>query len=233
MGLYDFKARADRNINLKDFNTISDPILVNYTTEFRPLADRLYVLRMMIRSPDSGGFQIPEKLDWLRHQIDSLNTIQKQQGWTNPYVYVTVRHGIVTSETDDAWHVDGFSMRTPHVPEQNYIWSNSNPTEYVDQTFPIPEGFDAHKHNLHTLLGEMVKEENVKQVNAKYIYLIDPYCVHRRPTVPVGTMRSFWRVSFIPIEIEDDSCTTNPLMKKKRYNRTDIRKSLTRFPYNP
>ena len=57
-----------------------------------------------------------------------------------------MRSGLVTSITDDEWHVDGFSMRVPQVPEQNYIWSDVYPTEQLWQRFKIPQTFDPKRH---------------------------------------------------------------------------------------
>jgi hypothetical protein len=42
-------------------------------------------------------------------------------------------------------------------------------------------------------------------------------------------MRTFWRVSFVPIEIEDDTCTQNPLLPRKVHGRSDIRNVLVRY----
>lgn len=192
--------------------------------------DDQYILRMLVKSPETEGkFWIPTELDWLGETIKQSSILQEHAFRPQPYVYVTVRSGIVRSVTDDEWHVDGFSMRVPHVPEQNYIWSDCYPTEVLDQQFVIPEDFDPLKHNIHTFFQDRADASNIKTLKEKHIAFIDPYIVHRRPTVPVGTKRCFFRISFVPIEIEDDTCTPNPLMPKKVYNRTDIRKTLVRY----
>lgn len=189
-----------------------------------------YILRMMIKSPETvDSYLIPDKLQWLAETIKRVSRVQEGSFRSQPYVYVTVRSGVVRSETDDEWHVDGFSMRVPHVPEQNYIWSNCYPTEVLDQQFVIPEDFNPLKHNIHTFFQDRAEQKNIKALKEKHVAIIDPYIVHRRPKVPVGTKRCFFRISFVPIEIEDDTCTPNPLMQKKVYNRTDIRKTLVRY----
>lgn len=224
-----FLAKANRNLNLNDFNQQNVPIEVAKRKYVIP-HDRQYILRMTLRTPESNGLRIPNELDWLKDTILELDGIQKANNLTNEYVYVTVRHGLVTSETDDVWHVDGFSMRIPHLPEQNYIWTDVEPTEYTDQAFDIPKTFNPSKHHLHWYFDDRVKNENVKRCSEETIYLIDPYCIHRRPKSTVGMTRTFWRISFIPIEIQDGKCQQNPLLPIKQHgNFEDIRNHLTRF----
>jgi hypothetical protein len=185
---------------------------------------------MMVRS-DMLPLAIPDELDWLRFTIYRLNNYQKAHNLHNPFVYVTVRHGIVTSETDDLWHVDGFSMRTPHTPEQNYICVNGeDPTEYLINKWNLPATFDPFVHNIHHYFRDFPHGAKRVQGQSGIVYAIDPYCVHRRPSVTVGKMRTFWRISFVPIEIEDDTCTPNPLFPPNVYGRTDIRKQLVAWP---
>ena len=202
-------------------------------TGIRPIQDEQYILRMMVRTPTSGGFQIPSELEWLRLVIETCNSQQKQDGIENPYCYVTVRHGIVRSETDDLWHVDGFSMRVPHIPEQNYIYASTQGTEVLEQEISLPGDFDSMRHNIHQYFQDVADVKNIRTLKDKTLYRIDPYVVHRRPTVTAGMVRTFFRISFIPIEIEDDTCTVNPLIPRvSPYNRGDIRTRLERYPVN-
>ncbi len=186
----DFISRAKRSLNLNDYGQISQPIKIK---ECLPQlsSDRQYVLRMMVRNPESNGFKIPEALNWLSDTILELDSIQKQNNLLNPFVYVTVRHGLVESKTDDVWHVDGFSMRIKHLLEQNYIWSDRDATEYADQAFPLPETFDPMKHHLHWYFEDHVEKKNIKQLQEKTIYAIDPYLVHRRPKSTANTNEGF------------------------------------------
>lgn len=223
-----FLGRAKCNLNLADFAQISSPIPIaerEYSIPF----DRQYILRMMVRSPDSDGFRIPAELDWLKDTILELDALQKEHDLPNQFVYITVRHGVVTSQTDDIWHVDGFSMRVKHWPEQNYLWTDHNPTEYAHQSFPLPESFDPFRHHIHWYFDERVKRENVRRCREKTIELFDPYFIHRRPKDTVGQVRTFWRISFIPIEIEDGQCQQNPLLPVKTYANKDMRDTLVHY----
>lgn len=188
------------------------------------------ILRMMVRNPQTNGWQIPPELDWLASTILKCNKAQELHGIHNPFVYITVRHGPVVSQTDDLWHVDGFSMRVPHPPEQNYIWSNCFGTETLLQEINLPSDFDAGKHNIHQYFQDHANNQMMYTLRPMTLYVIDPYVIHRRPNLLPSINRTFFRISFVPIEIEDDTCTINPLIPRRRpYGRKDIRLTLTRY----
>jgi len=221
-----FIDKATRNLNLRDFSLPNDPIAIMEGKDV-PDTNEQYILRMMVRS-NVLPLTIPPELKWLESTIHQLDDIQKANSLHNPFIYVTVRHGIVKSTTDDLWHVDGFSLRMPHVPEQNYIYVNVEPTEYLSTCWKMPETFDGMKHNIHWYFQDHAKQEDIRIAKAGTFYLIDPYCVHRRPVLTNGIMRTFVRISFIPIEIEDDTCMRNPLFPEKVYGREDIRNKLVK-----
>jgi len=222
----DFLGRAGRLLNLGDFDAPSAPVPIVFNDSL-PDTDHQYVLRMMVRGKRGRPLSIPPELAWLAPRIRQLDRYQKQQDLRNPYIYVTVRHGIVESETDDEWHVDGFSMRTPHVPEQNYICAaGEKATQFLVRSWHIPQSFDPFVHNIHHFFRDFCGESPISNALPGVIYAIDPYCVHRRPPGTAGKMRTFWRISFVPIEIEDDTCAQNPLFPVKHYGREDIRKQL-------
>lgn len=200
-----------------------------WETELTPPAKRQYILRMMVRKPGSG-FNIPASLVWLKDHIYRCDQFQRQMLVNHPYVYVTVRHGVCDSTTDDEWHVDGFSQRKEHLPEQNYIWSRSYPTEVLVQRFDIPTDFDPFRHNIHWYFQDRADVANTVSTSARCVTLLDPYVVHRRPKQSIGSVRTMVRVSFVPIEIEDNSCTQNPMFPKKIYPEGDIRSTLIRYP---
>ncbi len=219
--------RSDSLLSLSNFKK-ADQTVLSFAHDM-VVPDEQYILRMMVKSPDTDGFVIPDELDWAHDTLIYLNDLQKKMFVSHPYVYITVRSGEVKSVTDDEWHVDGFSMRVPHLPEQNYIWSNCYPTEVLNQQFIVPQDFDPLKHNLHTYFQNKADSSKIQLLKEGNLCIIDPYVVHRRPQVPVGIKRSFVRISFIPVEIEVDSCTPNPLLTKKFYNRKDIRESLVAY----
>lgn len=196
-----------------------------------PPAGEQHILRMMVKTPKIEAFQIPPELEWLTPIIGLTYCTQEfEAGIPTKFVYVTVRHGVVRTKTDDTWHVDGFSMRVPHPPEQNYVWASAPGTELLDQPMLLPDDFDPMKHNIHKFFQDVGDERNVRIMEPGKLWRIDPYVIHRRPKVAEGTRRTFFRISYVPIEIEDDTCMINPLIpREKPYGRRDIRRDLERY----
>lgn len=188
-----------------------------------------YILRMMIRGPKTEGYVVPNELKWIEPMVIRADAEQRKLGVNHPYVYVTVRCGPMKSVSDDVWHVDGFSMRVPHVTEQNYIWSDHTPTEILKQNFAFPSDFHPMVYNIHQFFQDRALDRNVEQLEAWRMYQLDVYNVHRRPRIEAGTPRRFFRISFVPIEIESDDCQPNPLLPARVYNRDDVRKRLIRY----
>lgn len=220
------------NLSLSEYVNPMEPAAILFLRQafggfYAPEEQR--ILRMMVRRP-RGDLVLPQELQWLEFPIRVATSFQKSFDlYDDRFVYVTVRCGEVTSKTDDIWHADGFSMRTPHLPEQNYLWANHSGTQYLQQAFDIPADFDPMRHNLHTYFNDRAESSAITAVDHEWMYLIDPYVVHRRPPYCEGMHRKMFRISFVPIEIEDDTCTQNPLLPSGPYNREDIRKILERY----
>jgi len=222
--------RSKRIVNLEYYNSVNTPELVS-EINVNPPAERQYILRMLVKRM-FGEFQLPENLEWCRPLIESAEQRQKEMGINQPFCYVTIRSGQVTSMTDDEWHVDGFSMNITHIPEQNYIWVDKHTTECVSKSIKIPEDFDHAKHNIHYFLSDNITEnDEVETLREKTLYCMDPYVIHRRPDIPTEINRCFVRISFTPIEIEDCNNTQNPLLETnyKRDGVKDFRGKLTRY----
>lgn len=223
--------RAKKLLSLKEYATAtqSSPHLLSFKpnidlTEVAPTEQ--YILRMLIKSPQTNGFVIPQELQWAKPLIEQCFEHHRNHFPEQFFWYVTVRNGPVTSKTDDVWHVDGFSMRTPHVPEQNYLLTNNFGTEILDQKIAMPKDFDAFKHNIHQYFQAVADERNTRTLDINTVHCIDPYVVHRRTPKSDNYYRKFIRISAIPIEIEDDTCVRNPLLPLKVYGRGDIRLNL-------
>lgn len=206
--------RFNSIVNLEQYANINRPFYVG-TPDLNPPKEEQYILRMLIDSPYSG-FQLPEELKWTTPVIDMARSYQSTNiGIRHPFTYLTVRHGLVKTKTDAAWHVDGFSVRYNHLPEANYLIVSNNGTHYADRPFVFPEDFDPLKHNIHLFFARRIKD--FKWINAGQLYLFDPYVVHRRPPRIIGVPRTLVRVSFIPIEIPDINNTRNPLINTPHY----------------
>lgn len=207
------------------------PMRLGFAQTLPELGDMM-VLRMCLKA-NGGELTIPEQLATLSNFIRDCQNHHDALFPKHAFTYVTVRSGKVSTTTDDLWHVDGFSMRTPHLPEQNYIVSRGgDPTEWLSQKFPLPEDFDPQRHNIHHYFQDRAEDENIQSLLPNHVYVIDPYNVHRRPKLRaevVNDHRTFVRVSFVPIEIEDDRNTPNPLLPRPKFNRGDVRDTLVRY----
>lgn len=168
-----------------------------------------YILRMLVKSPYTM-LSIPYELKWVENLILRCQSYQRVHFIEHPFIYLTVRHGPNVAEDDDVWHVDGFSMRIPHLPEQNYIWSNHTPTEFYAGKISIPRDFNPAYHNISSIFQQQATSNVIMRPDNNAISVLDPYIVHRRPKV-VGN-RTMIRISFVPILIEDDDNTPNPLL---------------------
>jgi hypothetical protein len=118
--------------------------------------------------------------------------------------------------------VDGFSTNVTHLPEQNYVWVNKIPTEYIEQSFDFPKDFDPRLHNIHWFLEDKVRNENIRTCDPETIYCFDPYVVHRRPKITQGMVRTFIRITYCPMEINDVNNTVNPLIETN-YKRDGVK----------
>lgn len=226
-----FIDRAFDVVNVKHFKNICPPDEV-FDYELKCPFHRQYILRMMIKEPHQE-FKIPEELEWCREMVEKCNNIQIENNIRHSYCYISVRHGKVDTKTDSEWHTDGYSEVLTHIPEQNYIITSNEPTEYVEMPIDFPEDFDALKHNIVSFINKEIEKKNpeIKKAKENTMYVFDPYVIHRRPLSAKNKKRTFVRITFVPIEICDDACFDNPLMEKRIYNRNanTTRNKLTNY----
>lgn len=220
-----------RETNLRVRAVDGEPLFGKAPTDLGALhlsapRERQYILRMLVRKP-GGELLISNELLWL----DDFTSWCQRYRPVDWFIYITVRHGPVASKTDDLWHVDGFSMRIAHPVSHDFIWASHSPTQYLLQPIAIPIDFDPLKHNIHWYFQDVADVANAVDGLAPHAYMIDPYVIHRRPpSVDPERWRTFVRVSFVPIEIRDDTCTVNPLLPTYYYGSADFRSQLSRYP---
>ena len=205
-------SRASQRLSLDGFANPGVPEKLR-RLDLTPPAERQYILRMAIRA-EGGAYLIPNELEWLKPLFFAALAHQDSLGVDHPFCYFTVRHGLVDSATDDEWHVDGFSMKVPHGPEQNYVWCSHTGTEYAALQAAFPADFDPLRHNVNHFLAGLVDNEIVGACDAQTVYCMDPFLLHRRPAATAGIQRTFVRLSFVPIEIDDTNNTQNPLLPR-------------------
>jgi hypothetical protein len=187
-----------------------------------------YTLRLLLQPKYGKPLGLPEGLEGMNDAVRQILLLDRsicEHSWC----YMTCRIGEVASVNDDAWHFDGASFRTDTIPERNYVWCDSYPTEYKVGSIDIPDGFDPLRYDISEYAGRAATHLPTKTVEPKTWYRIDPFCLHRRPYVPIGTIRSFVRVSFIDVEIRDAKNTPHPALRTEAYGRdpaTEFRGSL-------
>jgi hypothetical protein len=222
--------RATRDFDHEGFHYPAPPVYLGQVDMTPP--PEQYVLRLLVKAPGTDIF-LPMAMAWMLPLLHQSIDYQRAHfpDFDNRFIYITVRSGIVKSQRDDEFHVDGFQGTSVprHIPEQNYIWSNCHPTEFVLQPFFIDE-LDPAVHNVHSYLDRMTNPDNIVEVRGNGAYIMDPYHVHRRPQIPAGTERAFIRICYSPVEIKDDTNTFNPWIPMGPYNRGDVRNKLIDYP---
>ena len=207
-----YQERWRQNINTKFYNEPLPCISWEYPMKEVGFPDDQHILRMLVKTPNSE-LLIPNELLWLKPTIEFCQKQQIENGINDPrFIYVTVRCGMVTSKTDDLWHVDGFS------------------TEMLNQPFLIPDDFDPFRHNIHMFFQDRADLKKIDMMQTHHLNLLDPYMIHRRPVFyQQAIKRNMFRITFVPIEIEDDTCQQNYLLPTGPYFRKDIRDKLIAY----
>jgi hypothetical protein len=198
-----------------------------------PQGQELFVLRLLIKKPDTE-FVMPEELGFLKDFVAETACYQATHfpDYADRFVYMTLRSGLVRSSNDDSFHADGFQgISVPrHIPEQNYIWMDRDPTLFAVQPYFV-EHLDPARHDFHEYFNRCTDMANVQQAKAGEAYIMDPYHIHARPVLSADTWRSFVRICYSPVEIRDDTNTPNKWLPMGPYNREDIRNRLVPAPF--
>ena len=211
--------RAKRLVNLSDYaHTLSEASLRVGAIDVSLPDTQRSVLRLPLCM--NGVWSIPSEFDWLSEFIHHCVVYQSRHFVSHPFWYLTVRRTDADpTNRSSQWHVDGFSLRTPHLPEMNYLWCSEEPTLFYEKPLVFPHDFDGKRHNLQTFIEERIDAQYMVQGQPRQIYLLDPYVVHKKPDSIASTNRFLIRLSNIPVEIEDDLHTPNPAFPSKRYGR--------------
>lgn len=216
---------------LDDFKHMIGPEYVPMESPPLPPENEQWVLRMLVR-PKYGDWIIPPALKYLEPQIKALALFDEQTtGISNSWCYVTVRHGPPTCQNDDEWHLDGASLRVELISERNYVWYNHTAMQYKTGSVNFPVDFDANKHHLFTHIAKELEDRPIYHAPPDTWWRLSPRCLHRRnPEVP-NISRTFYRISFIDIEVRDEAATQNPLLRTEAWGRNPVqsfRNQLTR-----
>lgn len=194
------------------------------------------VLRMLIReNNENKKVFLPKELLFLKDFIESNINYHRQYYSINKdaFIHLTIRKctykEIKTFAKAATWHVDGFQgKRIPrHIPEQDIIWCNKNPTAVSITPF-FCEHLDSSKYDINEFFNNHQNENYIKLKKNKQ-YLITPYNVHKMVNKKFKGKRVFVRLTFSPVEIEDPTNTQNPMLKRKYPERVDVRNFLNKY----
>lgn len=145
-------------------------------------SEMCYVQYLPIALPRSK-VAIPENLRWVQPLLDAIEFS------VIDHVYLTVKH-IYVSGSDcgnrPGWHSDGFG-----TDDINYIWCDSNPTEFAIQHFDLSNDCDKSMKEMEQQF--IVGSEIVYPV--KTLLRLDQSVIHRTPTKCVPGYRTFVKIS--------------------------------------
>ena len=222
-------SRANRNFDQRQYLYPAPPIFLG-PTQIRYPKEPCFILRLPIKIPGTD-WRLPVELDWLAKFVEDCASYQQNfDDFLNRYFYLTVRSGPVSSQNDERFHVDGFqgALVPRHLPEQNYLWTSTDPTLFAIQPY-FCEDLDPAKHNIHDFFDRHTDRRQVWSGLPGGVYLFDPYHVHARPAV-VG-WRTVERLTALTVEIRDDTNTRNPALQMPAYGKPDPRNHLWPFPF--
>lgn len=151
----------------------------------------------------------------------------------NAFIYLTVRCANKKSiyyENSKTWHVDGFqgSKIKKHIVEQNFIWSNKAPTEFLVQPM-FCEGLNPSRHDINDFFERNAKKEYIFHTKEYGLYIMNPYNIHRLNSVDFEGKRVFIRLNFSPVEIQDITNTKNPNLQRDVSPMRDVRDFLDSY----
>lgn len=209
---------------LSDFHVLDAPREVNVLPPSACPYAKQMILRMLVKPKYADQWFIPTELTWLEPTIKFMETLDRNiTGIKDKWCYITIRHGLLSTTTDDEWHFDGASFRTSLIPERNYVWVSHTPFQYKLGYLSFPPDFDPLRHNLFTYAERQTATEPIRTTEAKRWYLVSPFCLHRRNPHTAAEVRTFIRIAFADIEGRDVNNTENSLLPTPAWGRDPVR----------
>ncbi len=224
--------------NLERYQYPRPPICLGHSLLHMTNVDN--VLRMPIKYPMTQ-YKIPIELAayW-----DLIKRVAEYESGFNirheeMFVHITIDRSHVKANTSHRYpgfHGDGVQgtkfSQDQYLPiEHSYIMTSEPPTEFCIQPFFLNHLNDARNNIFHEFEVQ-ARESNIYGTIPWHLYLIDPYMVHRTPTITKDTDRLFVRITYTYSELMNPHNTKSPLFPEhQNYDkRHDIRKFLTTYP---
>ena len=148
-----------------------------------------FVQYMPIKRP-FGFVAIPENLCWTKPVVETICSVDEYNyRLERSYIYLTVKHLYVergSLGSRPGWHIDGFLS-----DDQNFVWCDKNPTEYVPSLDSYTFSQD-HEKALHEMKLADIMTIHEIPVNA----VVDlERTVHRTKEDIEPGLRTFIKVS--------------------------------------
>ena len=183
----------------------------------RALRQNPLVQKMMIRKPE-GVLRLPAGLKQFHEAVAAAFAYEKK---INPkfdgyYAYLTVTQGFVEpgqSHKRANAHTDGYPRRPEDRGEVDrmYLVSDTLPTEFFDQSFPVPTARDFAA--IHATFENAVDPAKVVVHPDYTITMMDSYTVHRSRKAEKPEFRTFVQIHFASRLYEMAQNTPNPLFE--------------------
>lgn len=145
-----------------------------------------YHLYMPIKMGDCSSVRMPQHLACFWPLVQEVMSIDAHEG---RFMYITVKHMYVQrggSANRPGWHIDGYGS-----DDQNFIWSNCLPTEFVSGDFDLSED---HDHSL-TQMAKQAEGRQVVTYPEGALLGLGPTSVHRVAECRADVLRTFCKVS--------------------------------------
>lgn len=137
-----------------------------------------------------GSFVIPKNLEQFRPITEA---VVRRESVANKYVYLTAKTlwvggGYIGNRP--GWHSDGFG-----TDDVNYIWYDSAPTDFFEDSFNLPKDCEISMKIMDTM-GQAAEYANrLVHYPDRHLLRLDEKVIHRSPVNFEAGMRTFVKVS--------------------------------------
>lgn len=162
------------------------PVIVG-TQSLAP-TEFMYFLYLPVSLPGHKYPALPRRLGFMR---PILSIVLTDADTTGRYVYVTAKSMYVDSNclgNRPGWHIDGFMSNG----DVNYIWYDSNPTEFAIQDFDcIPYDDQASMIELE----RQIDHQSIVTYPSNTLLKLDETVVHRATPIAEPCFRTFIKIT--------------------------------------
>ena len=157
-----------------------EPIVLG---NFKIVCDEfMFVQYMPIRMPCTD-IRLPENLKCFKPLIDQIVIDD------DDYIYLTAKRLFVSPDSPGnrpGWHIDGYG-----TDDKNYLWSDSNPTQFCIQQFDLSAD---HEKSLREMAGQ-ARFQNIASFPVGSLLALDSSVVHRVSSSVIPGYRTFSKIS--------------------------------------